>query len=148
MFSPLVFVLLFHSTKWKDSNLIFSLNHLDSSRVSQPTLKPLLRKNSAMLVVLKTFLITGEPHSTLLISCANEQTGVVVSPLLPQGIPGTDPFRLHSQCLGKWHQLGKEAGSWKSWELQPKSLRTRRAGQLIGKEGGSPRSEGSFVFFF
>lgn len=31
-------------------------------------------------------------------------------------------------------------------ELQPKSLRTRRAGLLMGKEGGSPRSEENFIF--
>jgi hypothetical protein len=30
--------------------------------------------------------------------------------------------------------------------LEPQSLRTRRPGLLVGKEGRSPRTEGSFIF--
>ena len=56
-FLPLFcFTFLFY--KPMDSNLIFfffSVSHLESSLVSRPTPVPLLRKDSAMLVVLKGF---------------------------------------------------------------------------------------------
>lgn len=51
------FTFLFY--KPMDSNLIFffffSVSHLENSLVSRPTPIPLLRKDSAMLVVLKGF---------------------------------------------------------------------------------------------